>query len=83
MFEDVRHAFEELLRGNVAPEARRSMLHEMRETLVRAKMALDDLRQGVTSTEARLSRERAELETVQRRRALAETIGDAKTVSPR
>jgi hypothetical protein len=80
MFDDIRHAFDELLRGNVAPGDRRALLQEMRETLVRAKMALDDLREGVASTEGRLAKERGELETVQRRKKLAEGIGDTETV---
>ena len=81
MFDDIRHAFEELLNGNVSPGDRRALLHQMRETLVRAKMALDDLREGVATTESRLTRERGELETVQRRKALAEGIKDAETVT--
>ena len=80
LFEDVRDALRELLEGNVPPADRRAALQEMRETLVRAKMALDDLSQGVAATEKRLARERTELETVRRRKTLAEGIGDAQTV---
>ena len=80
MFEDVRQAFRELLNGNVAPEDRRAMLVEMRETLVRAKLALDDLRNGVAATQKKLTAERNELETIRRRRALAERIQDTETV---
>lgn len=81
MFDDIRHAFQELLNGNVAPEQRRALLHEMRETLVRAKMAREDLEASVKATEARLAKERAELETVRRRKVLAENIKDAETVT--
>ena len=81
MFDDVKQALHDLLHGNVAPGDRRDALQAMRDTLVRARMALDDLRAGVRQTEARLARERAELETVQRRRGLAEGIGDAETVT--
>ncbi|MBC7895138.1 MAG: hypothetical protein H7066_06980 [Cytophagaceae bacterium] len=81
MFDDIRHAFQELLNGNVAPEQRRALLHEMRETLIRAKMAKDDLRESVRVTEARLEKERAELAVVQRRKTLAEGIKDAETVT--
>ena len=80
VFDDVRQAFRDLLNGNVAPEDRRGMLSEMRDTLVRAKMAVDDLRVGVEVTRRRLATERTELETVRRRRTLAEGIGDAETV---
>jgi hypothetical protein len=81
MFDDIRHAFEELLNGNVAPEQRRALLHEMRETLIRAKLARDDLQESVKATEARLAKERADLQTVQRRKTLAEGIKDAETVT--
>ncbi len=81
MFDDVKQALHDLLHGNVAPGDRREALQEMRDTLVRARMALDDLRGGVRQTEARLTRERTELETVQRRRTLAEGVGDAETVA--
>ncbi|MEO6443675.1 MAG: hypothetical protein ABIZ91_11460 [Gemmatimonadaceae bacterium] len=81
MFDDLREAFRDLLSGNVAPEARRGLLHEMRETLVRAKLAIDDLHAGVETTRARVATERQELETVRRRRTLAEQIQDAETVA--
>ena len=64
MFEDLRRAFRELLDGNVAPSDRRELLQEMRGTLVQARMAVDDLRQGIEVSEKKLARERTELETV-------------------
>jgi hypothetical protein len=82
MFEDVRQAFRDLLRGTPpSGDARRSIVAQMRETLVQARMGLDDLRKGVIETRARLVRERAELETVRRRKQLAEGIKDAETVA--
>ena len=81
MFEDIRQAFRELLHGNVAPEERRGMLSAMRDTLVRARLALDDLRAGLEVTRRRMATERAELETVRRRKSLAEGIGDLETVT--
>ena len=81
MFEDIRRAFNELLNGNVPPADRRGLLQEMRNTLVQAKMSVDDLRQGVAVTEQRMARERQELETVVRRKGLAESRGDAETVA--
>ncbi len=82
MFEDVRRAFRDLLHGTPpSGDARRSILAQMRETLVQAKMGLDDLRKGIEETRARLARERSELETVRRRRQLAEGIKDAETVA--
>lgn len=81
MFSDIRQALRDLLQGNVPPEGRRELLHVMKDTLVRARLALDDLREGVASTRKRLERERGELETVKRRKGLAEGIGDAETVN--
>lgn len=82
MFDDVRRAFRELLRGTPpSGDARRSIIAQMRETLVQARMGLDDLRKGVEETRGRLARERSELETVRRRKQLAEGIKDAETVA--
>ena len=82
MFEDVRRAFRDLLHGTPpSGDARRSIIAQMRETLVQARMGLDDLRKGVEETRARLTRERSELETVRRRKQLADGIKDAQTVA--
>ena len=82
MFEDVRQAFRDLLRGTPpSGDARRSVVAQMRETLVQASMGLADLRKGVEETTARLARERSELDTVRRRKQLAEGINDAETVA--
>ena len=82
MFDDVRQAFRDLLRGTPpSGDARRSIIAQMRETLVQARMGLDDLRRGVTETRARLDRERSELETVRRRKQLAVGINDTETVT--
>jgi hypothetical protein len=81
VFEDLRRAFNELLNGNVPAADRRGMVQEMRDTLVHARMALDDIRKGIQVTTRRLERERTELATVVRRKGLAETRGDAETVS--
>jgi hypothetical protein len=81
VFEDVRRALHELLHGNVPPEGRHELLGTMRETLVRARLAIDDLRASLQVTERRVIKEQAELETIQRRKRLAEGIGDAETVT--
>lgn len=80
MFDEVRHAFRELLHGNVPPEGRRELIAVMKDTLVHARLAMDDLRDGVEETRKRVDRERAELETIRRRRALAQGVGDEETV---
>lgn len=53
----------------------------MRDALVHARMALNDLKDAIKNTEARLATERRELETVRRRRELARGIGDQETVA--
>jgi hypothetical protein len=81
VFEDVRQAFRELLHGNVPAGDRREMLAVMKETIVQARLALDDLRDGVDATRKRIAEERRELETIRRRKGLAQGVGDAETVS--
>jgi len=81
VFEDIRQAFHELLNGDVAPGDRRGLLSEMRDTLVRAKLAVDDLRAGLEVTRKRLAAEQRELETIVRRKTLAEGINDTETVA--
>src|SRR5687767_13050551 len=80
MFDEVRQAFRDLLHGNVPPEGRRELIAVMKDTLVQARLALDDLRDGIEATRKRVERERAELETIRRRKGLAQGVGDAETV---
>lgn len=79
MFEDLREALRDLLSGGVAPNERRAVLADMRETLVRARMGLDDLRRGVAETRKQLAQEVRDYETAERRRTLAAEIGDKET----
>jgi len=81
VFEDVRQAFHDLLHGNVPPGGRRELLAVMKETIVQARLALDDLRDSVEVTRKRVAQERRELETIRRRRGLAQGVGDAETVA--
>lgn len=81
MFDEVRQAFRDLLHGNVPPEGRRELIAVMKDTLVQARLALDDLRDGVEATRKRVERERAELETIRRRKGLAQGVGDHETVT--
>jgi hypothetical protein len=52
----------------------------MKQTLVQARMGLDDLRGGIEQTRQRLAAEQRELETVRRRKGLAAGINDQETV---
>ncbi|MGQ0539450.1 MAG: hypothetical protein ACT4R6_10915 [Gemmatimonadaceae bacterium] len=65
--------------GGVPPNERRAALADMRETLVRARMGLDDLRRSGEETRRRIAEESRDVATAERRRALAEGIGDAET----
>lgn len=79
MFDQLRDSLRSLS-GRLAPEERRRVASSMREAMVHAKLALNDLRDGVRATERRLSEERESLETVRRRQGLAAGIGDTETV---
>lgn len=81
MFDTLRQALEDYLNARTPPAERRHLLAGMKDTLVRARMGIDDLRGGVELTRSRLAAERRELETVQRRKTLAQGIGDAETVA--
>jgi hypothetical protein len=52
----------------------------MKDTLVQARMGLDDLREGLEKARQRLTAEERELETIRRRKQLAEGINDRETV---
>ena len=80
MFESLRRSLNDLLSRSTPPEERREIVSRMRDTLVQAKMGLQDLRDGLARSRQRLEQERREVETVQRRKRLAEQIGDAETV---
>ena len=80
MFEQLRDALRGLGR-DAGPTDRRAAMAGMKDALVLARMALHDLREGVTVTERRLAAEQAELDTVTRRRGLAAQINDAETVA--
>jgi hypothetical protein len=80
VFENLRKSLDDLLSRSTPPEERRQIVSRMRDTLVQAKMGLDDLREALAQSRRRLDAERRELDTVQRRRKLAEQINDAETV---
>jgi hypothetical protein len=62
------------------PEGRRELIVVMKDTLVQARLAVDDLRDGIEVTRKRLERARR-AETIRRRKGLAEGVGDAETVA--
>ena len=81
MFEQLRQSLNELLARATRPEDRRDVLARMKDSLVHGKLGVEDLRAGVAATRARLERERHEVETIRRRKGLAEGIKDTETVT--
>ena len=80
MFESLRKSLDDLLSRSTPPEERRQIVSRMRDTLVQAKVGLQDLRDALEKSRRRLEVERRELDTVQRRKRLAEQINDTETV---
>jgi hypothetical protein len=81
MLDSFRKAVEDLINRATPPEERREAVYRMRDTLVRAKMSLADLRAALEQTRQQLSREERELETMRRRKQLATDIHDDETVA--
>jgi hypothetical protein len=80
VFDGFRRSFDELLERATRPEDRRIVASRMKETLVQARMGLDDLRDGLAKAHQRLANEERELETARRRKHLAQGISDRETV---
>jgi hypothetical protein len=81
VFDTFRQALEDWMNRATPPEERRALASRMRDTLVQAKAGLDDLRDGLATMRQRLDAEQRELDTIRRRKQLAEGIGDRETVS--
>ncbi|MEO6525701.1 MAG: hypothetical protein ABIP93_03680 [Gemmatimonadaceae bacterium] len=81
MFDSFRQSLRDLMDRSTPPEERRAGLARMKQTLVQARMGLDDLRGGIVATRQRLAGEQKELETVRRRKGLAAGINDLETVA--
>ncbi len=81
MFDAFRQTLRELMDRATSPEERRAGLARMKQTLVTARLGLDDLRGGVQVTRQRLQAEQRELSTMRRRKGLAANISDAETVA--
>lgn len=81
MFESFRQTLRDLMDRATPPEERRAGLARMKQTLVTARMGLEDLRGGVSLTRQRLESERRELDTMRRRKGYAAGINDSETVA--
>lgn len=80
VFDGFRRSFDDLLARATKPEERHLVASRMKDTLVQARLGLDDLRAGLETARRRLAAEQTELETVRRRKHLAEGINDGETV---
>ena len=81
VFDTLRQSLQDLLDARLTPDARRALISEMKQTLALARVGVEDLRAAITATQTRLEAQRAELETVRRRKTLAEGIKDQETVT--
>jgi hypothetical protein len=81
MFESFRQSLIDLMDRATPPEERRAGLARMKQTLIQARMGLDELRGGPVQTKQRLDVETRELETMRRRKTAAEAINDTETVA--
>lgn len=81
MFENLRQSLNDLMARATKPEERRDALARMKDSLVHAKLGVEDLRSGLSKTRERLDQDRRELETVRRRKTLAERIHDEETTA--
>jgi hypothetical protein len=81
MFESFRQTLQDLMDRGTPPEERRAGLARMKDTLIHAKMGLEDLRGGVEQSRQRLAVEEREVQTMRRRKEAAAGINDAETVA--
>lgn len=80
MFDELRDSLR-ALSSRLDPDERRRMSGGMREAMVHAKLAVNEMRAALAVTEQRLHAEQTELDTVRRRQGLAADIGDHETVA--
>jgi hypothetical protein len=80
-FDNFRKSLEDLMNRHTPPADRRETASQMRDTLIQARMGLSEMRQSLEKDRARLALEERELETVKRRRQMAQDINDAETVA--
>lgn len=81
MFDQFKRSLEDLLARATRPEDRRLVLTRMKGTLVQARLGVDDLRRALEETRRKAEKEQRELETVSRRKTLAQRVNDTETVT--
>ncbi|HET9709218.1 MAG TPA: hypothetical protein VFP39_13045 [Gemmatimonadales bacterium] len=80
MFERLRDALRAALDAATPPGNLRDLARQMREAVVDAKVAVEEIRGAVTRTDAELAAERQRLADAERRGRLAAEIQDQETV---
>ena len=80
MFERLRDALKAALDAATPPGNLRDLARQMREAVVDAKVAVEEIRGAVTRTDADLAAERQRLADAERRGRLAAEIQDQETV---
>jgi hypothetical protein len=81
MFERLRDAVRAALDAATPPADLRDLARQMREAVIEAKVAVRDMRDALTRTQAELARERQQLVDAERRGRLAGEIQDQETVA--
>jgi hypothetical protein len=81
VFENLRQSLDEMLARATKPEDRRLIMARMKGTLVQARLGVDDLKDALEQTRRKLAIEQRELDTVRRRKTLAQGINDAETIA--
>lgn len=80
MFERLRSALEAALQAATPPGDLRDLTRQMREAVIDAKVAVQEIREATSRTEQRLAAERQALADAERRGRLATEIQDKETI---
>jgi hypothetical protein len=81
LFERLRDAFRAALEAAAPPGNLRDLARQMREAVVEAKVAVQEMREALARTEGELALERQRLADAERRGRLAAEIQDQETVA--
>jgi hypothetical protein len=80
LFERLRESLRAALDAATPPEDLRNLTRRMRDAVVRAKVAVQEMREALTRAQAELGAERQRLADAERRGRLAHEIQDHETV---
>jgi hypothetical protein len=80
MFEGLKTRLERFLQDATPPADRRDQAHALKGAMVEARVAVRTMQDALAATKAELERERRQAADAERRRGLADAIGDQETV---